>query len=63
MATGMMPNVNGIGGGAIGTSLIFGESAGSNRKRSIEVIEDEWVSTGSTQDQESRETKRVKAER
>lgn len=40
MATGSMPDITQLNSGAIGTNLIFGD----NRKRSIEVIEDDWTS-------------------
>ena len=62
MATGMMPDIHAIGGGAIGTSLVFGDAVGFNRKRSLEAIEDDW-STVPTQGQEAREIKRIKSER
>jgi len=60
MATGAMPDADAITdgsinainalntmtvGGAIGTSLVFGDSSGFNRKRSIETLEDEWSPT------------------
>lgn len=60
MATGAMPDADAITdgsinaidalntmtvGGAIGTSLVFGDSSGFNRKRSIETVEDEWSPT------------------
>ena len=60
MATGMMPDVGLIGGGAIGTSLVFGDSSGFIRKRSFEaIIADEW----SPPVQAARESKRTKGER
>ena len=59
MATGAMPDTNAITdgsinainalgsltNGAIGTSVVFGDSSGFNRKRSIETLEDEWSPT------------------
>lgn len=56
MVTGAMPDTNAITdgsinainalgsltNGAIGTSVVFGDSSGFNRKRSIETVEDEW---------------------
>lgn len=57
----MMPEYGLIGGGAIGTNVVFGDSVGFNRKRSIEAIEDAW--SPPTQGQEEREVKRIKGER
>ncbi len=57
----MMPEHGILGGGAIGTNVVFGDSSGFNRKRSIEAIEDEW--SPSVQGQDGREMKRMKAER
>ncbi|KAK8854652.1 hypothetical protein IAR55_003391 [Kwoniella newhampshirensis] len=53
LATGTMPDVSTISNGAIGTSVVFGDSShfNSNGKRSIETInDDEWdASSGSVQ--------------
>lgn len=42
-AANTLGTLNTMGGtGAIGTSVVFGDSSGFNRKRSIETVEDEW---------------------
>lgn len=43
LATGTMPDVSTIGNGTIGTSMIFGDNL-MNRKRSIELLDDDWNS-------------------
>lgn len=42
MHTGVIPDVNSISNTAIGTNLVFGGTAGFNRKRSIESPADDW---------------------
>jgi hypothetical protein len=60
MATGTMPDGSLIGGGAIGTNVVFGDSAGFNRKRSLELLDEEWSPSVSLQGPDVREVKRVK---
>jgi len=60
MATGTMPDGSLIGGGAIGTNVVFGDSAAFNRKRSLELLDEEWSPSVSLQGPDVREVKRVK---
>ena len=60
IATGSMPNMASMGNGAIGTNVVFGESAGFDRKRSIEAIDDDWSPAPLAQTQENRVVKKAK---
>lgn len=43
-----MPDATVLTNGAIGTSIVFGDSSGFNRKRSIETLDEGWTPPGSS---------------
>lgn len=55
-----MPEVSVISNGTIGTSVVFGDTVGFNRKRSIESINKEWTTAAISVAPTTREIKKAR---